>query len=188
MCSLPMFKYHPNPIETGTFKTNETVVCDCCEQETNTYYDGIFYSRENVSYLCPLCISSGKAHEKFNGTFTDEIDGTVSPYPNEPTNEPNTFDNQKAIEEVLWRTPGYLSWQSEKWLTHCNDCCAFIGYVGWDEIKDKLANFVDLESDMIEFSDSIELLEKYLRNDGDFQGYLFQCLHCRKYRLYADCN
>ena len=183
MCKLPVFKYHPNPIKTGAFKTDKKVVCDCCKQETDTYYDGIFYSREEVMYLCPWCISSGIASEEFDGYFTDGIDGII-PNPSEP----NTFNNPKAMKEVLRRTPGYTGWQSEKWLTHCNDCCAFIGYVGWDEIKDKLDDFVDLESDMIEFSDGVEHLEKYLRNDGDFQGYLFQCLYCGKYRLYADCS
>lgn len=110
------------------------------------------------------------------------IEGSFSFDPNVPP----TFNNTAAIAEVLKRTPSYVSWQGEKWLTHCDDCCAFIGYVDWDEIKDKLNDFADLETDMIEFANDLSHLEKYMRNGGDFQGYLFQCLHCSKYRLYAD--
>ena len=182
MCKLPEFKYHPKPLETGVFKQDEAVVCDCCEKEAEVYYDGIFYSVEEIEYLCPTCIHSGRASEEFDGQFSDWIEG-FSPNPNEP----HTFSNHEAMTEVLKRTPGYAGWQSERWLTHCHDCCAFVGYVGWDEIKDKLDEFVDLESDLSDFAPNIEFLEKNLRNCGDFQGYLFQCLHCKKYRLYADC-
>jgi uncharacterized protein CbrC (UPF0167 family) len=31
-----------------------------------------------------------------------------------------------------------------------------------------------------------EELEKYLINNGNMQGYLFQCLHCGKHRLTID--
>lgn len=31
---LPFFKYHPEPLKTGVFETGETVVCDCCGNET----------------------------------------------------------------------------------------------------------------------------------------------------------
>lgn len=31
---LPFFKYHPEPLKTGAFKTDKTVVCDCCGKET----------------------------------------------------------------------------------------------------------------------------------------------------------
>ena len=50
---LPFFKYHPNPLKTGTFETDKTVVCDCCGKETDVYYSGPFYSVEDVEYLCP---------------------------------------------------------------------------------------------------------------------------------------
>lgn len=50
---LPFFKYHPNPLKTGTFETDKTVICDCCGKETDIYYSGSFYSVEDVEYLCP---------------------------------------------------------------------------------------------------------------------------------------
>ena len=32
---LPLFKYHPKPLETGAFEQDKTVECDCCEQQTS---------------------------------------------------------------------------------------------------------------------------------------------------------
>ncbi|MDR0518063.1 MAG: CbrC family protein [Fibromonadaceae bacterium] len=181
--NLPKFKYHPNPIETGAFKTGETVKCDCCEQETNIYYTGPFYSIDEIEALCPFCIANGKAAEKFDGDFQDSC-SIEKILPN--INEPNMVNIQGAEEEVCKRTPGYSGWQQEVWLSHCGDLCAFIGYVGWDEIKDKLSDFVDLETDCKKIGKMpVEELPKYLNNDS-CRGYLFQCLYCKKYRLHYD--
>ncbi len=49
---LPFFKYHPDPLKTGTFETNETVSWDWWGKETDGYYSGPFYSVEVVEYLC----------------------------------------------------------------------------------------------------------------------------------------
>jgi uncharacterized protein CbrC (UPF0167 family) len=182
MENFPIFKYHPNSIETKAFKTDKSVKCDCCGQKTNIYYTKPFYSVNEINALCPFCIANGKAAEKFDGEFQDyaSIEG-ISPDPNEPN---TVYIAKDAIEEVTKRTPGYSGWQQEVWLNHCGDLCAFIGYVGWNEIKNKLSEFVNLEADCGEIN--INDLSKYLVNGGSMQGYLFQCLHCKKYRLYID--
>ena len=41
---LPFFKYHPNPLKTGTFETDKTVICDCCGKETDIYYSCLLYT------------------------------------------------------------------------------------------------------------------------------------------------
>ena len=185
MKNIPDFKYHPNPIETGAFKIDKAVICDCCGQMTDIYYTTPFYCVDDIDALCPFCIASGKAAEKFDGKFQDyaSIEG-IPPNPNEP----NTLENKEAVEEVTTRTPGYVGWQQEVWLSHCDDLCAFIGYVGWNEIKDILNDFADLESDIKDYNFSIDDLAKNLVNNGHLQGYLFQCLHCKTYRLHMDCD
>lgn len=45
---LPLFKYHPKPLETGAFEQDKTVECDCCEQQTSVYYSGPFYCVDEV--------------------------------------------------------------------------------------------------------------------------------------------
>lgn len=189
--ALPVFKYHPDPIGTEAFSTDKTVKCDCCHQPTDIYYERPFFSTDDIDALCPWCIADGSASKKFNGEFQDsasveginpeydeddEFSGIKDPYPSE------------MINELVTRTPGYRGWQQELWLAHCNEPCAFIGYVGWDEIKDRLDEFVSLENDIAEYGLSIDELSRYLRNNGDCQGYLFQCLHCGKLRLCFDSN
>ena len=183
MKDLPKFKYHPDPTGTGAFVVGETAKCDCCNNETDIYYERPFYSVEDITALCPFCIANGKAAEKFNGEFQNycSIEG-ISPNPNVPS----TFDNNEAIMEVTMRTPGYRGWQQEVWLSHCNDLCAFLGYVAWDDIKDKLDDFASLETDIQGYRMTVSDLEKHLIKDGHLQGYLFQCLHCKKYRLHMD--
>ena len=90
------------------------------------------------------------------------------------------------LKELVERTPGYHGWQQEFWLAHCGDFCAFIGYVGWNDIKDRLDEFANLEEDCENFGIRNSDLAKCLQKGGDCQSYLFRCLHCGKLRLWGD--
>ncbi len=186
---LPVFKYHPDPLGTGAFSADKTVKCDCCQQSTDIYYESPFYSVADIDVLCPWCIADGSASRKFEGEFQDsasvegidceydddgEFSHTTNPYPDE------------MLDELVKRTPGYRGWQQEVWLAHCNEPCEFIGYVCWDDIKDRLDEFVSLEDDIQEYGFSVEELSGLLHKDSDAQGYLFRCLHCKKLRLHFD--
>jgi hypothetical protein len=171
---LPIFKYYPDPIKAGDFKTDKTVICDCCERETDVYYNGSFYCTEEVEFLCPRCIKSGEASEKLEGSFQDFYE---------------EINDKSKTDELCHRTPGYAGWQSGNWLAHCDDDCAFVGYVGWKEIVEmgleaEIEADLTLESHGYDFAD----IKKHLTNDGSMQGYLFRCLVCGKHRLYADCD
>lgn len=174
---LPFFKYHPNPLKTGAFLKDKTVICDCCEKETDVYYRGPFYSSEDIEYLCPECIINGEAAKKFKGEFQDKYNiGKVS--------------DKNKIDELIHKTPGYTGWQQEYWLAHCDDFCAFIDYVGTDELKNmKILEEVikngNIKSGEKWSEEQIKLI-KNMRNGGNIQGYLFKCLHCKKNFLYID--
>lgn len=95
-------------------------------------------------------------------------------------------DDAKKDDELFRRTPGYESWQGEHWVACCDDYCAFLGDVGTKELK--------------EFSIADEVFDDYAKRDeydvkmaremlvagGNFAGYLFRCLHCKKYHIYID--
>ncbi|MGT5902937.1 CbrC family protein, partial [Escherichia coli] len=98
-------------------------------------------------------------------------------------NEPVT---DEMLKELVERTPGYHGWQQEFWLAHCGDFCVFIGYVGWNDIKDRLDEFANLEEDCENFGIRNSDLAKCLQKGGHCQGYLFRCLHCGKLRLWGD--
>ena len=173
--NLPTFKYNPDPIKLGVIIEEETI-CPVCKKERDFVYVGPFYSVEEVEGICPWCIADGSAAQKFEGDFQDSYSC-------------DEVDKEEYLDELIYRTPGYTSWQQGYWLSHCGDFCSIIGYVGWEEIK-YLEN--ELESDIKRICDEYNLtnedFKNFLVNDGDFQGYLFQCNCCKKHRLHVDAS
>ena len=120
--NIPVFKYHPDPFATGVFtELEEPAACPCCGEETSVVYEGPFYCVDEVENLCPQCIASGAAAEKYDGEFQDS----------ESTDEVDSLDK---LDELVHRTPGYCGWQQEYWRAHCGDFCAFLGYAGYAEL------------------------------------------------------
>lgn len=73
------------------------VACDCCGKTTQIYYEGPFYAVEDIDCLCPECISSGKAAQRYNGEFQGEcsLEGGV--------------DSPDKLDELIHRTVGSRS-------------------------------------------------------------------------------
>lgn len=167
----PTFKYSPNLDEIGVLNTNASV-CDCCG-ETVEKSVGSMYCREEIECVCLTCIANGKAAEKFDGDFIQDA-------------EIDQVTDQEKIDELFKRTPGYISWQGENWLAHCQDFCAYLGEVGTKELEEMgIADQVISEYEALgEYED----IRPYLTKSGSMCGYLFQCLHCGKYRLWVDCD
>ena len=170
---LPKFRYHPDPLGTGAFKEGEAKTCPCCGKESTVYYSTMPYCVKDVAYLCPICISSGEAAKKYDATFIQD-----SEWKGEPDKEKD--------EELFCRTPGYISWQGEYWLSCCGDYCAYLGTVGTKELK-----AMDIGDEVFEeyaTRNEFEDIKKYLVKDGSLCGYLFTCLHCGKYHLWVDAD
>lgn len=173
MEELPVFQYNPNAL-TLEIITKKKTTCPVCNQIRAYVYEGPFYSLETVEGICPWCIKDGSAAKKYDGEFQD-IDSC----------EPVSKD--EYLVELTTRTPGYMGWQQEQWLSHCGDFCAFEDYVGWKEIahvKEELEN--DLNRLKADYRLSQGEIEDYLVNDGGMQGYLFKCIHCGQHRLTVD--
>lgn len=165
------FKYHPNPLKTGMFKNDKTVLCGCCGKQTDVYYIGPFYSVEDVENFCPECIKSGAAAEKYDGEFQDSYS----------TDE---VSDAEKLDELICRTPGYCGWQQEYWLAHCDDYCAFLGYYTWKDLeKEGLTEEIEETYREDVCGVDFEFAKEHLQCDS---GYLFQCLHCKKYFIYID--
>ena len=173
---IPSFKYHPDPIATGAFIKGDPRACDCCGKDTDIWYKSPFYSVENANCLCPECIASGLAADKFHGAFQDE-------YNTDEVSDPAKMD------ELVHRTPGYHGWQQEYWTAHCDDFCAFIGYVGWKELVD-MGIDKEIEENYPDgvYGWPLQDVKQYMTNDGGMQGYLFKCLHCGQHVLYVDAD
>lgn len=171
MC-LPKFKYHPNAykLELGIF-TNEQGVCSVCNQPRTLKYEGPIYSIEEPDYICPWCIADGLAAAKYDGQFSDDLGVEEVP--------------EDKLEEIIYRTPGYVSWQQEVWLTHCNEPCAFIDYVGIEEIEPYFDELID---DIENLGYPVKVVKTALSKDGSLKGYLFECVNCGKKRIHIDCD
>ena len=145
---LPHFRYHPNPLATEAFQElGEPVRCPCCGEETSVVYRGPFYTIDEVNGLCPDCIASGAAAEKFDGEFQDSesVDEVSDP---------------AKLDELVHRTPGYCGWQQEYWRAHCDDFCAFLGTVGYKELLE-LGVLAEVLEDLEDWQrEGIQELEK----------------------------
>lgn len=170
---LPFFKYHPDPLETGAFEEGEEKICPCCGNKSKVYYSSFPYCSENVEYICPTCISNGEAARKFDAEFVQNA-------------EWHGENDKEKDDELFHRTPGYMSWQGEYWLSCCDDYCAYMGTVGTRELK-----AMDIADEVIEEyvqRGAFEDIGEYLVKDGPMCGYLFKCLHCGKYHLWVDAD
>lgn len=170
---LPKFRYHPDPIGTGAFEEGEEKTCPCCGKKRTVYYSITPYCVEDVENICPTCIANGEAARKYEATFIQGAEWEGEP------------DKEKE-EELFCRTPGYISWQGEYWLSCCDDYCAYLGTVGTKELK--AMDIVDEVFEEYAARDEFEDVEEYLVKDGSLCGYLFQCLHCGKYHLWVDAD
>ncbi|SPT70510.1 CbrC family protein [Anaerobiospirillum thomasii] len=172
---LPAFKYHPNPLETGAFEQSaDGVVCNCCCKITHIFYTVPFYAVEDIDYLCPLCIASGKAADKYKGSFQDDCfvdDGVEDP---------------ARLDELIHKTPGYCGWQQEYWRAHCGDYCAYLGCVGARELR-ALGVLDEVLDDPLWNDEQKAMIEQSVKG-GHLQCYLFECLHCKKHLVYMDCD
>ncbi|WP_232245868.1 CbrC family protein [Delftia acidovorans] len=166
---LPVFRYHPDPVATGSIQENHALACPCCGRVSGWVYATTPYGLgEQPSDLCPWCIADGSAASRFGSGFVSDLAGEV---PGE------------VADEVNLRTPGFISWQGEQWLTHCGDAAAFLGPVGWEALKD----LPDAQASLLEDGCDKEMLA-LMRKDGDLTAYLFRCLHCGVHLAYADAS
>jgi len=175
---LPVFKYHRDPVHSGSvLKSNNR--CRCCGISRGYVYAGPVYAVEALDEsICPWCIAEGSAHTKFDVTFIDEAAL--------PDGLPDA-----VIEEVAWRTPGYSAWQSERWFSCCNDAMTFLEPAGIAEVRERyrelefniLGNIIyDLQ---ISGGAAKRVLESLDKNSGP-TAYVFQCSHCGVYQTFVD--
>jgi len=167
--AAPAFRYHPDPIATGSL-VESPEECERCGQARGLVYAGPTYAVDKVEFICPWCIADGSAAREFDASFTT-VDGAPSDIPT------------AVLEEVLHRTPGFAGWQQERWLFHCSDAAEYLGRVGYREVAD----MPDVLQALAEDGWGPEHLPS-MSADGDLTGYLFRCRHCGTKLAYADAS
>src|SRR5262249_35764306 len=128
--------------------------------------------------ICPWCIADGSAHRKYDASFSD------------PAGFPDDVPKE-IVEEVAYRTPGFSSWQQERWLGCCGDGAAVLEPGGYAETK---ARHPQMEGAVMMFI--VHELEisggaapRFLHGldrDRGPTAYVFTCRHCDARPAYID--
>jgi len=155
---LPTFRYHPDPVGSGSFELSPAR-CPYCGVDRTYVYTGPVYAIDEPDPPCPRCIADGSFAARFAAEFTDAaalagLDADI-------------------IDEVTRRTPGFSGWQQEQWMTHCDDAAAFLGPVAYEEL---LSHPQALE--LLRSEEGSDDWLQGLSRDGSPTGYLFRCRHC----------
>lgn len=175
---LPVFRYHPHPVATGSVVESE-FVCRCCREARGYIYTALVYGESSLrNAVCPWCIADGSAAQKFDIVFSDEhplAKAGIAP---------------EIREEVTQRTPGFVTWQQEVWLTCCNDACEFHGDAARVELKglegDTLSEILRSWSwSKCSAEDWRRFVDRY-QPGGEAAVYKFMCRHCGKTKYGLD--
>lgn len=168
--SLPPFPFHPDPVRSGSIVASDQK-CRCCGQKRGWIYSGPVYAEQDLEdALCPWCIADGKAHTKFDATFVDS--------------EAFAADTPAAmIDEITTRTPGFATFQSERWPSCCGEPGAFVMPAGIADIR---REFRAMEGELMSFivyelgvsGRAAHTLLESLQRDRSPTAFVFQC---RKY-------
>jgi uncharacterized protein CbrC (UPF0167 family) len=176
---LPSFTYHPDPLATGSVIPSEEE-CLCCGEHRGYVYVGpVFSETELDEQLCPWCIASGLAHDKFAASFVDE--GGIGGHGDWETVA------RPIVEEVAFRTPSFSGWQQERWFTCCGDACMFVGSAGAAELQGPWASAAEeIRRDCRMEGPDWERYRAALDREHGPTAYVFQCRHCHRYAGYSD--
>lgn len=168
--ALPTFRYHPDPITSGSVEPSEGE-CAVCGEARGFIYVGPVYGEDDLSdAVCPWCIADGSAFAEHDATFVDS----------------EAFDDdapQAAMDEIVERTPGFATYQSERWPSCCGEPAAFLEPAGITEIRTK---YRYVESQLMPYivhemgisgGAATRLLES-LKRDSSPTAFIFRCLHC----------
>ena len=174
---IPSFRYHPDPIATGSIKPS-SVECICCGQASGYIYMASVYCLDSIrEQLCPWCIADGSASDRYDAMFCDGHSLSKAGL------------TAEIIAEVTRRTPGYISWQGEDWLSCCDDACEFHGDLPHDELRS--LSGAALDSFLASTGWTAAQLKEFAPNyqpGGSPAIYKFICRQCKQTHYGYDCD
>jgi len=178
---FPVFRYHSNPLKTGSIVASAKV-CRRCRRRRGYIYVGPVYAKAALNEaFCPWCIADGSAAAAFDAKFTDPagIGSYAAWHPVPP----------EVVEEIVRRTPGFNGWQQERWWTHCGDAAEFLGRAGRHELETEWSGAVPtLMLDAGLDSAGWPSFGANLDADGSPTAYVFRCRCCGQLGGYTDCD
>ncbi len=176
MENLPEFRYHPDPVATGAIVASDGE-CECCGRRRGYTYASVVYCIDEVETVCPWCIADGSLAVKFDASLNDD-------HPLVSAGLPSSI-----VEEVTARTPGYVSWQQDSWMSCCGDACEFHGDAPQGELQAlDDAGLQRLADDSGFPLDALRTILPGYQPSGSPAFYKFVCRHCQGIRYNGDCD
>lgn len=177
--SLPRFRYHPDPLGTGSVEPSKGTCSRCGEARGFLYTEPLLADTEPSPRICPWCLADGSARAELGAEFFDpEAVGGRGRWPEVPA----------AIrEEIAYRTPGFSGWGDELWWTCCGDAGLFLGPAGRTELTrfgPELELSLQREHGLTP-EEWIHVRESLDREKGP-TAYVFRCAHCDQLGGYVD--
>lgn len=170
---LGLFRYYDLANNAKILGTNPGH-CDCCEKEVaDRYNDNL--EDDSGNWVCPECIASGKAHEKFGSIF-----------------------NGSRFDVIKYRTPGlYSRLQFEVcWEDCCDEPCRYVCCIS--DLKELYENDKNVGATISprlvgkSYNEAVRMIfddaglnpgKIYEAEDGtSYNVYVFVCLKCGKFR------
>ncbi|MBC9712561.1 CbrC family protein [Streptomyces sp. TRM66268-LWL] len=174
----PIFRYHPDPVATGSASRAEHD-CGVCGMRRQIRYIGPVYGRQPDS-LCLHCIQSGEASSTLGVSVEgDEESGMLAMF-SDAVDVPDDVP-MSVVDEITRHTPGFTAWQQDSWLYHCGDGAAYLGPAGYRELQAFPEALAMLREDHQRYGWTQPESEDFLRSldrEGEPTAYLFRCLHC----------
>lgn len=158
---LPTFRYHPDPLATGSVVESDAE-CEICCAIRGYRYAGPTFSQiidEVEATVCPWCIDDGSAAESLEITFA----------------EPEGWDDDvppDVIDEVCQRTPGFHTASRPHWLDHHGDAAEFLGRLDHTALTLRGPDAVHAAKLAGAVEDTVVIL--------------FRCVDCNEFLAYVD--
>jgi uncharacterized protein len=170
MTPLPTFRFHPEPLRSGSVEP-ASIVCNACEQPRDHVYVGNCYVEDDFDgEVCPWCIADGTAHQRFGMTFHEA----------EP---PSGTVDMALVDELEERTPGLCSDSPVTWPWCCDMPMAYVEPAGHAELIARHAELASMLVPQLEAEAGLtrgnaERLFRKLQRDQPPRAHVFQCLGC----------
>ncbi len=181
MNDLPTFELFPDPLGEEVIEPSEET-CDLCGLARGYMYTAGHNSDSpdtDEANICPWCIADGSAGER-GVTFND---ATIYPYLD---TTPQMSEADKDLVER--RTPGYVTWQGNRWLMCCGRACRYLGEAKEGDLRGRWSAAVPSIFEIWEMpADHIEEVIDLIGKSADPAAYVFECRICGGLKGYWDC-
>lgn len=174
---LPGFRYHPDPIATGSIVPSDRP-CVCCGQARGFVYALTPFGEGDYEpeSICPWCIADGRAAADLDASFVSGELIDEQPVP------------PAALRELCLRTPGFATWQGDgRWMACCGDLGELLGPAGHAELIGPWSAAVAAVQRESGFSGvGWDDYFRSLSRDRSPTAYLFRCRRCGALGGYSD--